>query len=128
MAVGVPVARADTQLSDFTGCYVQAHVGDPGSAGASNTTASVAARKAVTFAAAETNSTTRRRRNSAIIRWDGADVTGSASLTHWSVWTASTGGTLLFTGSFVSAITATAAVPVEIPVNGIEVNVGPIAS
>jgi len=128
MAVGIPTARADTQLSDFTGSYLQMHVGDPGSAGSANTTASVAARKAVTFAAAETNSTTRRRRNSAIVRWDGADVTGSATVTHWSLWTASSGGTLLLTGSFASSVAATAAVPIEVAVNALEVNVGPIAS
>lgn len=128
MALGIPSARLDTWLGDFTGSYLQQHVGDPGAAGTANTTASVAARKAITFGSAATNGTTRRRLNSAIVRWDGADVTGTAVLTHWSIWTASSGGTLLQTGAWASSTTSTASVPLEVAVSALEVNAGPLAS
>lgn len=128
MAVGIPSSRLDTWLGDFTGSYMAMHVGDPGAAGTSNTTASVASRKAVTFGAAATNSTTRRRLNSAIVRWDGADVTGTATLSHWSLWTASSGGSLLQTGTLASTVSTTSGVPIEVAVGALEVNVGPLAS
>lgn len=128
MPIGYPASKLDTYLGEFTGSHLQLHTGDPGAAGTANTTANVTGRKAVTFGSAETNSGTRRRRNSAIIRWDAGDVTGSASITHWTLWDASTSGNFLRSGTWTSTITATAGVPIEIQVNALEVNAQPLAS
>lgn len=128
MAVGIPSARLDTILEDYDTAYLQLHTADPGAAGTSNVEADVAGREAVTFGAEETNSTTRRRRNSAIIRWDAGDVTGTVAATHWSLWSAATDGTFLHSGTFAATINATSGQPIEIQVNGLEVNVGPLAS
>lgn len=126
MAAGVPSARLDAILADYTDAYLQLHTGDPGAAGTANTTSAVADRKQVSFGSAGTNSGTRRRRNDAIVRWDAEDVTGSASITHGSLWDAETDGNFLHSGTLT--VTATSGVPIEVPVDGFEVNVGPLAS
>jgi hypothetical protein len=128
MAVGEPSAALDAILAEFDTSFMQLHTGDPGAAGTSNVEANVAGRSAVTFGAAETNAGTRRRRNTAIIRWDAGDVTGTVAATHWSLWSASSAGTFQRSGSFSATINASAGQPIEIQVGGLEVNAGPLAS
>lgn len=128
MAVGTPAARLDTFLADFASAWIQFHTADPGSAGTASTTASVAGRKQITLEAANTNGTNRRRRNSSLIRWDAGDVTGSATLTHYSVWTASTSGTFLISGTLSSSVSVTSGTPIEIAINQLEFAIGPVAS
>lgn len=128
MATGTPGTRLDTFLADFDSAWIQFHIGDPGSAGTANTTASVAGRKQITLEAANTNGTNRRRRNSVLIRWDAGDVTGSATLTHYSVWTASTSGTFLISGTLSSSVLVSSGTPIEIAINQLEFAIGPVAS
>jgi hypothetical protein len=128
MAVGTPAARLDTFLADFNNAWIQFHTGDPGANGTNNTTASVAGRKQITLSAAETNGSNRRRRNSGIIRWDAADVTGSAVLTHYSVHNASTGGTFLISGTLSSSVTVANGTPIEIAQNQLEFAIGNVAT
>lgn len=128
MAVGTPTARLDTFLADFASAWIQFHTGDPGAAGSANTTASVAGRKQITLEAVNTSGTNRRRRNSVLIRWDAGDVTGSATLSHYSVWSASTAGTFLISGSLSSSVSVSSGTPIEIAVNQLEFAIGPVAS
>lgn len=128
MAVGTPTSRLDTFLADFSGAWIQFHTADPGAAGTTGTTASVSPRKQITLEAANTNGTNRRRRNSALLRWDPGDVTGSATLTHYSVWTASTAGTFLISGALSASVSVTSGTPIEIAVNQLEFAIGPVAS
>lgn len=77
--------------------FVKLHTGDPGSAGTSNASAETT-RKALTFAAPSTASTVRSSAASAV-SW-ATWAAGSETISHFSVWDASTSGNFLFSGSF----------------------------
>jgi hypothetical protein len=128
MAVGTPAARLDTFLADFNNAWLQFHTGDPGAAGTSNTTTAVSPRKQITLETANTNGSNQRRRNLTLIRWDAADVTGSATLSHYSVWTASTSGTFLISGVLSSSVSVTSGTPIEIAGNQLEFAIGNVAT
>ena len=72
--------------------YVQLHVGDPGAAGTSNV-ATETTRKLVSFGAASGGAIS----NDAAITWTG--VAGTEDFTHWTLWTASLGGTFIGSGT-----------------------------
>lgn len=127
MGLGIADAKLDTFLSDFAGAYFQFHTGDPGSAGTANAS-TVTNRKQMTLEDVNTNGTNRRRRNSALIRWDATDVTGAATLSHFSVWSASTGGTFHMSGQLAASITVANGTPIEFAINKIEFAIGPRAS
>jgi hypothetical protein len=71
--------------------YVKLHTGDPGSAGTSNASANTT-RVAVTFAAASGGAIAMNGTAPAWATW----ASGSETLTHISVWDASTAGNFLF--------------------------------
>lgn len=77
--------------------FLKLHTGDPGSAGTSNASAETT-RKALTFAAPSTASTVRSSAASAVswATWSA----GSETISHFSVWDASSAGNFLFSGSF----------------------------
>lgn len=80
--------------------YIQLHVGDPGAAGTSNV-ATETTRKAVSMAAASGGAIT----SDAAITWTG--VAGTEDFTHWTLWTASSGGTFIGSGTMTAnAVTA----------------------
>lgn len=78
------------------GSYVQVHVGDPGSAGTANPSA-VTTRSAVTMAAASSGSKSITGTNPS---WS---MTATETITHISVWSASTAGTFLFSAALSSS-------------------------
>lgn len=101
MATGLSAATANAWLDALgnatnytapTDFYIKLHVGDPGAAGTSNA-ATETTRKAVSFGAAASGAIS----NDAAITWTG--VSGSEDYTHWSGWTASSGGTFLCSGT-----------------------------
>jgi chitodextrinase len=128
MATGASAARLDAFLAEYAGSYVQLHSGDPGASGTANVSTATTVRKQVTLGSAETNSGNRRRRNSVIVRWDAGDVTGSQSATHASLWDAASSGTFLGSFALASPVSLTSGTPAEIPINGLEVNGGPVAA
>lgn len=73
--------------------YAQLHTGDPGAAGTSNISAGSTTRNSFTFAASSSGSALAL--SGAPSAWTNGGT--SETLTHISVWTASTSGTLLFT-------------------------------
>jgi hypothetical protein len=77
--------------------FAKLHTGDPGSAGTSNASAETT-RKSLTFAAPSTVSTTRSSAASAVswATWSA----GSETISHFSVWDASSAGNFLFSGTF----------------------------
>lgn len=75
--------------------YIQLHIGDPGAAGTANT-ATETTRKLVSFGAASAGSIA----NDAAITWTG--IAGSQDATHFSLWTASTAGTFLGSGTITA--------------------------
>ena len=84
---------AGAAYGPVAGTFVQLHTGDPGAAGTANVSAGSTARNSATFAASAAGSAL------ALSGTPSAWTNGGTSetLTHISVWTASTSGTLLFT-------------------------------
>jgi hypothetical protein len=82
--------------------YLGVHTGDPGATGSSNELAGT--RPAVTFGAATTGGGGRQRANTNSITFP---TPGAGTYTHWSVWTAATGGTCRWTLPFTADRTLT---------------------
>lgn len=87
-----------TAFTAPSGTYVKLHVGDPGAAGTANPSA-VTTRNACTFNAASGGALT-------VSTVSAFGMTASETITHVSVWDASTGGNFLWS----SALTASKAV------------------
>lgn len=106
MTVGVASGTANSYLSVFrntayaaiAAVYVQLHTGDPGAAGTSNVSA-VTTRNAVTWGAPSAGSM-------ALSTLSSYSMTTSETITHISLWTASSSGT------FLQSAALTASVPV----------------
>jgi hypothetical protein len=105
MTVGKAAATANAYLNVFrattyTGVsvFVKLHTGDPGSAGTANASA-VTTRNAITFAAPSAGSM-------ALSSLASYSMTASETITHVSLWDASTAG------NFLESAALTASVPV----------------
>ncbi len=125
MSVGLAAATANSLLNAIynqanytapTAIWVQLHVGDPGSAGTSNV-ATETTRKDITssFSSASGGAVT----NDVAITWTG--VAGTEDFTHWSLWSASSGGTFYQSGT-ISANAVTAGDTFTIPVGDFDVS------
>lgn len=84
-----------------TNVYVKLHTGDPGEA-ATSSAAGETTRKQASFAAAASGSIA----TSATLEW--TNVASTETLTHWSLWDASTAGNALWTGALSSSAAVTA--------------------
>lgn len=73
--------------------WVKLHLGDPGSAGTTNPAAETS-RKQLTFAAPSSGSSAATQ-----VSWTPW-ASGSETISHFSVWDASTAGNFLFSGAF----------------------------
>lgn len=89
--------NADPSSLQVATAYIQLHTDDPGSAGTSNV-AGNATRKSVSFGAASGGAIS----NDAAIEWSTSEVDTSEDYTHWSLWTASTNGTFLCSGTITA--------------------------
>jgi hypothetical protein len=130
MAVGFAAAAANKMLDAITGratytaetaVYAQLHIGDPGAAGTANT-ATETTRKAVTFGSAASGGAIS---NTAAITW--TSISGSQDATHVSLWTASSGGTFLGSGT-ITANSYTAGDTFEIPIGDLDITITNIAA
>lgn len=102
MATGAAAARANACVDAAValGTWIKMHVGDPGAAGTSNA-ATETTRKQATFAAASGGSAA----TTGDLDW--TNVAGSEDFSHFSMWTASTAGTFLWSGVITAnAVTA----------------------
>lgn len=94
--------RADTTLNAVfvSGTpFLQLHTGDPGAAGTANIaqiSLAAIARKAITFAAPGNHATNTERRilSNAAVAWTGAQIDAAQNITHATIWSAVTAGTL----------------------------------
>ncbi|MGW5173138.1 phage tail fiber protein [Streptomyces sp. NPDC004082] len=84
---------AGAAYGPVAGTFAQLHTGDPGAAGTSNISAGSTTRNSFTFAASASGSALAL--SGAPSTWTNGGT--SETLTHISVWTASSAGTLLFT-------------------------------
>jgi hypothetical protein len=79
--------------SAVAGTFVQLHTGDPGAAGTTNVSVGSATRNSCVFSSSSSGSALSL--GTAPSAWTNGGT--SETLTHISVWTASSAGTLLFT-------------------------------
>lgn len=101
--------------------YIQLHTGAPGSAGTSNV-AGNATRKLVSFGAGSAGAIS----NDSAIEWTSGEVDTSEDYTHWSLWTASSSGTFLCSGT-ITANAVTTGDEFTIPTGDLDISI-PIAS
>lgn len=88
--------RGGTAWTQPGGIYVKLHTGDPGSAGTANASA-VTTRAAATFAAAASGAIALTGTNPS---WS---MTATETITHISVWDASTSGNFLWSAALSSS-------------------------
>lgn len=100
MATGLATATCNSFLDALCNAtsysvaevWIKLHVGDPGAAGTSNA-ATETTRKQASFSAASSGAIT----NDGALTW--TNVAGTEDYTHYTAWTASSGGTFLFSGT-----------------------------
>jgi hypothetical protein len=107
MTVGLSAANFANKALDvlsgtsFTapaGAYFQVHTGDPGAAGTTSVSSGDATRKSVTFASAASGSKSMNGTNPV---WTNGGT--SETLTHVSLWSASSAGSFMLSGSLTSS-------------------------
>jgi hypothetical protein len=99
--------------------YIQLHTADPGAAG-TTAVATETTRKLVSFGAASSGAIS----NDADITWSG--IAGSQDATHWTLWTASSAGTFLGSGT-ITANAYTAGDTYVIPAGDLDITLTPAA-
>ncbi len=94
MTLGASVAQANAYLTDLAALatHVKPHTGDPGAAGAGNAAAETD-RAAVSWDTPSLGAMD----NDATVDWTA--VAATETWTHFSLWTASSGGTFLHSGT-----------------------------
>jgi hypothetical protein len=97
MAEGLTSTGANIALDALLAAHtwVKLHVGAPGAAGSANPAAETT-RKQATWQAAASGAS----QNTGALSWSA--VAGSEDYTHFSVWTASTGGSCGYTGQITA--------------------------
>ena len=121
MTVGFATAAANTHLDNQGTTYpwIKLHVGDPGAAGTANPAVETTRKQATWSAASGAAKTT-----TAALEW--TNVAGTEDYTHYSQWTASTGGTFGGSGT-VTANAVTTADTFTIPAGDLDLSL-PVAS
>lgn len=121
--------RADTTLTAAlkggATPHVWLHTGSPGAAGTANVaqvSAANIARKSVTFGTIGNHATNTERTvlSSTLVEWTGAQIDASQNITHFSIWSASSGGNPEFISTVYEAKT-TGSDGVSISIGDIEV-------
>lgn len=118
MTVGLSAAHAHGLLNVFRATnytavtpWVKIHTGDPGSAGTSNASAETD-RKQLSFAAPSAGSMA-----ASVVSWATWDV-GTETISHFSIWDASTAGNFLISGSLAVSKTPTNGDTLNLTVTG----------
>lgn len=84
-----------TTFTAPAGTYIELHVGDPGASGTTNPSV-VTSRQAATFAAASSGAI-------ALSNSPAFTMTGTETISHIAVWSASTSGTFLWSAALTTA-------------------------
>jgi hypothetical protein len=103
LAVGLSVSEANAILTTFIASplWLQLHTGDPGPNGTANI-AGNATRKQPTLATPAGGATS----NTAVVPWSAGEVDTTESYSHWSGWSAASGGTFRCSGLASGNVTA----------------------
>lgn len=107
-----------TNITAPAGVYLKVHTGDPGSAGTSNASAETT-RKAVTFGAPSAGSSA-----ASAVSWATWSA-GSETISHVSLWDASTNGTFIQSGALAASKAVTNGDTLNVTVTATQ---GPIAA
>jgi hypothetical protein len=122
----------NTKLRDSATPYLQLHTGSPGAEGTANIaqkpSSGAIVRKSISFAAptSHPSNTERRVLSSSAVTWNGTEIASGQEITHFSIWSASTGGQPEFI-STVSQAKTTGSDGVSIAAGDIEVAIGVFA-
>lgn len=81
--------------------YLKLHLGDPGASATANAS-SETSRKALTFGSPSGGSTV-----ASAVSWTSWAATSPETITHYSIWDASTAGNFLISGAFTASKTVT---------------------
>jgi hypothetical protein len=111
--------------------FVMLHIGDPGAAGTANeaqkpSAAGDIARKAATFGEAAAGTGEQVSTTTADISWSSAEIDTGQEITHFSIWSAESGGTCLFIAA-VDTPKTTGSDGVTIGIGDLEVAIGVFA-
>jgi hypothetical protein len=96
--------------------YVKLHTGAPGASGTSNAAAETTRKQAVFV----TNSASRTIANTSALTWTAMAAT--ETITHVSLWDASSGGNCLHTGALSPTVNVISGGTLPIPVGSLTVN------
>lgn len=125
MALGHSAAEAAKIVKDgsnvaLNSTWLKLHTGDPGAAGASNA-ATETTRKQITLGTVTSGVVS----NTVALTW--LAIAGSQDATHFSLWTASTAGTFLFSGT-ITAASYVAGNTYEIAIGGLTLTCSTVAA
>lgn len=113
MSLGHVAADGNAILEDLDGLYVKLHTGDPGAAGTSNA-ATETTRKQISLGSAASGSIS----NDTAITW--TSIAGSQDATHFTLWTAASGGSFKYSGT-ITAAAYTAGNTYEVAIGGLTI-------
>jgi len=122
MAIGPAASKANAFLEELDAMWIQLHTGDPGATGTNNV-AGNSTRKQISLGPASGGSIS----NDTDISWSMEDVNTSEHYTHFSLWSAPTSGTFLWSGT-ITANAVTAGDEFEIRAGGLTISLSPIAA
>jgi hypothetical protein len=131
MAVGIASGEAQkildalgnaTNYTAPTAFWLQLHTADPGAAG-TTAIAGNATRKQVSFGAASGPAIA----NDTAIVWTAGEVDTAEDYTHWSAWSASSGGTFLHSG-LVTANAVLVGDTFTIPIGDVDLTITGVAA
>lgn len=107
-------AARGAALTPPSAWWMQLHTGSPGAAGTSAVAAETA-RREVTFDAVVTATGTVTVDSTADVLWAAVTAPGGQTYTHFTVWSAASSGTLLWSGTFPTPVAVTDGAPLRIP-------------
>lgn len=110
------VIRGTAYTQPGTTWYVKLHIGDPGAAGTANP-ASNTTRVLATFGSSASGGVLS---NTAAVSWTEAEVTAAETYSHFSLWSAATSGTCIWTGTLSSPKAVTGDASVSFPIGDLD--------
>jgi len=117
MTVGISAAHSNGLINVLRGTnytavtpYLRMHTGDPGSAGTANASAETT-RKALTFA----NPSGTGSSAASAVTWS-TWAAGAETLTHFSIWDASSAGNFIMSGTLAASLSVTNGADVTITI------------
>jgi hypothetical protein len=110
------VIRGTAYTQPGTTWFVKMHIGDPGAAGTSNPAGNTT-RVAATFGSAASGGVLS---NTVAVSWTESEVTTAETYSHFSLWSAASGGTCIWTGTLSAPKAVTGDASVSFPIGDLD--------